>query len=284
MKHALPKNLPQTVGLLGFKSKHPQGSQHHEGHEYIIQQARQQCDILVAMYTRCYTYINLLEENEVPEDDPFDQDYCTTFCQNNNVDIVYLINTQEIKQGTNKQQEKERIKNITNNVKTHQQITDWVDLAFKGSYLFHKHSISNWKKDKIFHSVSDGYLRFLQRAFYAEHNLPEIVLIPPLKRVDGLTPSSSLLKLTPEEVTIVQKIPILINQFLQHQSERALYTALRDVDSRSNPTIVFQHFNLVIGDLLGANNLLITVHYGETNASPIPKITINEFFTNPWNK
>lgn len=283
IRKALKKNIPEIVGCVGFSPKNPTTNVHHEGHSYLLAEAKNQCDILVATYSQPNSLVNCLRDSELPLNYVLDLSYCTTFCQNNNVDILYIIDDQEVKQNIDKNEEKEKTKNSTKTVKDHvSELNTWMDDILKGAVVFHKHNLNDWKKDKIFASWSDGYLRFAQKEVYSVEGLPEVILVNPLRRPDGLPYSSTILQFSQEDINILLKAKQAFEDFLVHQNQRVLEKALKNVDDRTIPNLQLSEQSKIQDGILGLNNLLLQVSY--TNLTNSLIYSLNEFYVNPWNQ
>jgi len=283
MKKALKKNISEIVGCVGFSLKNPTTNKHHEGHAYLLNEAKKQCDILVAVYSQPSSFVNLIRDEELPLNYQMNIAHCTDFCQDNNVDILYIIDEQEIKHNIDKSIEKDNTKDSTKTVKQHvNNLNTWIDDGLKGAVIFHKHNLNDWKKDKIFASWSDGYIRFAQREVYYVEHLPQVILIDPLRRPDGLPYSSTILHFSKDDINILLKVKQSFENFLIHQNQRILEQDLKNVDDKVIKTFELIEHSKIQDGLLGINNLLLEVSYKHL----VNNLTysLNEFYVNPWNK
>lgn len=283
MKKAL-KNKTEIVGCVGFSFKNPTTKPHHEGHQYLLQEAKKQCDILIAVYSQPNLFPNLILDSEIPELYNIDLNYCTTFCQQNNVDILYTIDSSTWKQKINKKHEFKKIEKALDPIKQEKGLTTYEENGLYGALVFHKHNEENWKKDKTFYSWSDGYLRFAQRELYKRENLPEVILIPPLRRPDGLIYSSSLINFDQDEIEIFKLIQKTFDKFFIHQNQVLLDHDLKQIDFRTNPTLYLRTWGKIQNTITGINNIVLSCQYSSSRLNDSIRYTINEFFENPWKR
>lgn len=284
MKQALPKGKSEIVGCIGFSLKNTTAKPHHEGHEYLIQQAKSQCDILVAVYSQPNMFSNLILDSEIPELYSLDLTYCTNFCQTNKVDIVYIIDSTTWKQKINKQNEFKKVEKDLDLIRQQKGLTTYEENGLFGALIFHKSNDENWKKDKVFYSWSDGYFRFAQKQLYKQHNLPETILIQPLRRPDGLIYSSTLTNFNQEEIEVFKLIPEVFNKFFKHQNQITLEKDLQQLDYRLTPTLKLESWSKVSNDILGTNNIFLSCEYSSSRLNNSIRYRVNEFFEKPWKR
>jgi pantothenate synthetase len=281
MKKILPITEPKTVGLIGFSVKNPEVNQHHEGHEYLLKEAKKQCDILVAMYSQPLLYSNYMTDEEAILKS-VNLEYCRDFCKTNNVDIMYIPDQTDLRKNMDKEKQKKKVINGLHNLEKnhHHKFKIHDENLFKGILIFYKQTINKWKKNKVFHSWSDGYWRFTQKELYKEHKLPEVVLINPLRRSDGLIYSSTLLQLNQNEINMIQITRQYLKDFLNHQNQKVLEENLRSIDNQSNTTMLFYMMSKAQDFLLGNNNLLLQAGYYIPRLGKDKDYKITEFYQN----
>jgi pantothenate synthetase len=281
MKKILPMTEPKTVGLIGFSIKDPELNQHHPGHAYLLKEAKQQCDILVAMYAQPLLYSNYMETEEA-ELNPIHLKYSTDFCATNNVDIMYIPDQKDLRKNVDKEKQKKKVINVLKNMeKNHyHKFKPHDENLFKGILIFYKQTINKWKKNKVFHSWSDGYWRFTQKELYKEHKLPEVILLNPFRRSDGLIYSSTILQCNPNELKMIQIARQYLKDYLTNPNRKIMEDNIRSIDNQSESSLMLQSWAITQGLLLGDNNLLLSTNYYIPRLGKNKAYRITEFYQN----
>jgi len=231
----VPKD--KIVGASTFQRKN--AGELHIGHEYLLNQIKSNCEISVlCFYDVPYLISQLYHMNNQIEPVAWDENYCTTWAANNGVDFVFIPSNNFLTDLTGVVNF-DVMKNQTDNIILNEGYAELIPGQYISQLKFLIFSLLISKEIGGFFHKNYHYccweqipIPFIRRDVSRKYSFPEVIIIEPLRRSDGLPYSTSLLNLPQTKIDIFVSV---------NNSIRNLFT-----DSTANADISLLDINSLL--------------------------------------
>jgi pantothenate synthetase len=197
----------KIVGATTFQKKDSGGL--HIGHEYLLNQIKNNCEIsVVSFYDTRYLMNQLYPTGNQVVPITWDENYCTTWAENNGVDYVFIPSNDFLIDLTGVVNF-ETIKTQTDNIISNEGYAELIPGQYMGDikFIISTLLISNevggfFHKNYHYCGWEQVPIPFVRRDVSQKYSFSEVIMIDPLRRPDGLVYSTRLLNLDQSKIDI----------------------------------------------------------------------------------
>jgi pantothenate synthetase len=252
-----------SIAQTGFLRKEINGL--HSGHIECIKACKTAAKKCVVSFFPHEEIVNYLFGTTIPLPDHWNENYCTTFCENNEVDIVFIPDFDEVNKTFFTDLKIEDILRIVNDVISRKGYGGYTgkffDYIIAMEYLRKDRNL--FPKDICVFSTKEGYKAFARKDYYeTELHIP-CILVDMTYRADGLPESSTFVNMSKNNLDIlVQIYDELKNRTYEYldtqENFSSLINTINSYDTKQTKTIYIDFIQVHRkSEIIGKNKVLI---------------------------
>jgi pantothenate synthetase len=251
-----------TIAQTGFLRKPTNGL--HEGHISCINACKLAAEKTVVSFFPHEEIINWLYGTTLELPTSWDQTYCTSFCETQGVDIVFIPTFTEVRNTFFAGIQPININNTVDNIiliKGYHEVTGkFFNYIIAMEYLRKQRNL--YPKHFNIFSVKDGYKAFARKDYYETELSIPCILVDLVYRPDGIPLSSSLDPVPQADIDIIAQMYNLLNsqtydQINNLQDFTELTNQLNAFDTKPVKTVRVHSSRIWKEGIIGTNKILL---------------------------